>query len=395
MEHKVLNDDLKKEKLCVVSSYPYRSDMSYVFVRNLLHEIADLGVECTVISPQSITAHIVRHRTKRPTEWVDVTNKGNRITVYQPRTISFSNFKLFGRSLGSIFGNAAIRRVYKKKKLDPTCLYGHFWNNGISACLLDKSGKVPVVVACGESDITVFGNYSASYIFKQLPKVKGVISVSSANLEECEEKDLLRFNPATVVLPNAINPQEFYKADRVAAREELNIKQDDFVISFIGWFDERKGVLRVVEAARRVPGCKLVLIGQGGALPNDSSIVFSGRVEHNKIVKYLNASDIFVLPTLAEGCCNAIIEAMACGLPVVSSNGSFNDDILDEEVSIRIDPLDVDAIAKAIKKLKDDKNLRERMAAAALKKSEEFHIDRRAEKILRFINNVTGAGAGR
>ena len=98
-------------------------------------------------------------------------------------------------------------------------------------------------------------------------------------------------------------------------------------------------------------------------------------------------ADIFVLPTLNEGCCNAVVEALACGLPVVSSDRPFNYDVLNESNSIMVDPMNVDEIADAIRKLKEDKELRHRLAEGALKMAEELTIDRRAQRILEFMES--------
>ena len=92
-----------------------------------------------------------------------------------------------------------------------------------------------------------------------------------------------------------------------------------------------------------------------------------------------------MLPTLAEGCCNAIVEAMSCGLPIISSNLSFNWDVLDDNNSIMVDPNDVNAIAKAIEQLRDDKELRSRMAASSLEKAKSLTIDQRARGIIDFL----------
>ena len=95
------------------------------------------------------------------------------------------------------------------------------------------------------------------------------------------------------------------------------------------------------------------------------------------------------MPTQKEGCCNAIVEALAMGLPVISSDGAFNDDILDENNSIRLNPNDVDAIAAAIKKLKEDKVLRQCMAEYSLSRHEEYSIQGRAKRIMEFINRLS------
>ena len=81
----------------------------------------------------------------------------------------------------------------------------------------------------------------------------------------------------------------------------------------------------------------------------------------------MNAADVFVLPTLAEGCCNAILEAMACGLPIISSNLPFNWDILNDKNSILIDPNNINQIADAIQRLRDSPKLRSEMSEEALK----------------------------
>ena len=87
------------------------------------------------------------------------------------------------------------------------------------------------------------------------------------------------------------------------------------------------------------------------------------------------------MPTRAEGCCNAIIEALACGLPVISSNKAFNDEILNDEYSIRIDEQNEEKLYLAISDLKDNAVLRNKMAHVALEKAKELTIEHRAKAI--------------
>ena len=76
---------------------------------------------------------------------------------------------------------------------------------------------------------------------------------------------------------------------------------------------------------------------------------------------------------------------MACGLPVISSNKDFNDEILDESCSIRIDESDEGQLQDAILRLKNDPALRKRMSQAALKKAEGLTIERRAKAITKVL----------
>ena len=81
---------------------------------------------------------------------------------------------------------------------------------------------------------------------------------------------------------------------------------------------------------------------------------------------------------------------MACGLPIISSNLPFNDDILDEQNSIRIDPKNIDAIADVIRFLKDNPQKREKMSKASLLKAQELDIESRARRIIEFIESKIG-----
>ena len=92
-----------------------------------------------------------------------------------------------------------------------------------------------------------------------------------------------------------------------------------------------------------------------------------------------------MLPTLNEGCCNAVVEAMACGLPVVSSNRPFNWDILNAENAIMVEPTDINAIRNAIQLLKADTPMRQAMAHASLASAESLNLENRSSRIINFF----------
>lgn len=122
-------------------------------------------------------------------------------------------------------------------------------------------------------------------------------------------------------------------------------------------------------------------------VPEVKNTLHCGTVPHEKVYMYLNASDVFVLPTLAEGLCNAILEALACGLPVISSDLPFNYDVLDDSCSILVDPMNKEEIRHAILRIKQDESLKKRLSDGALEKASRFSLKNRIAKILEFIND--------
>ena len=152
---------------------------------------------------------------------------------------------------------------------------------------------------------------------------------------------------------------------------------------------------RVSDAIKSIgdPQIKSIFIGGSefgsSEQPNCEGILYKGRLPHEKIPIYLSASDVFVLPSLAEGCSNVIVEAMACGLPIISSDLPFNYDILDKNNSFLINPKDVKAIAYHINLLKNDKKLCARMGENALLSASSLTLSNRASKIIEYIKAKT------
>ena len=369
------------KKICIITNgYPTKEDPIYAFIQPLVREMADTGCSCTVIAPQSLSKRVMSRKKKRPYRWEDTTEHGNKVVVYQPTYVSFSNFRICGANISTILRDASIERCFRKEKMSPDVLYAHFWDCGIEAGKLSGICGAPVFVATGESKIRVQNYYSNKTIDRYLATIKGVIAVSTKNLEESEQLGLLRYAPRTSVLPNAIDPNEFYFIPQDEARKAVGFEENEKIAVFVGAFCHRKGVLRVVEAVEKTDGVKLILIGEQN--PESDRILFSGKVPHGDIVKYLNAADVFVLPTLAEGCCNAIVEALACGLPVVSSNLPFNYDILDDTNSIMVNPESVTEISEALNTILSKEDLRDELASGAKKTGEKLSICHRCKAVL-------------
>ncbi len=362
--------------LIITPDYPDRYKVHYPFVKQLVDEFARQGHQCYVIAPYSVI------RNKR---FYKAREYDGDVVVYRPNHLSFSNLKIGKFKPSEYFRRIAIKRALKWLPVKPDVVYCHFWKCVIEGYPYAKEANIPLFVASGESSISAF-QITGEVTNSIQDYIKGVICVSTKNKEESVSLGLTT-SERCFVSPNAVNSSLFKKLDKAECRKKLGIPENRFVISFVGAFINRKGSLRVSQAINSIKGEPVysIFVGKGEYEPVCDNILFKGRLRHEQIPEYLNASDVFVLPTLAEGCSNAIVEAMSCGLPIVSSNLPFNWDVLDNDNSIMIDPNDVGAIANAIVKLRDDKELRRKKAIASIEKAKALTIEQRARNIISFI----------
>lgn len=189
-------------------------------------------------------------------------------------------------------------------------------------------------------------------------------------------------------LPNGVDLYVFKPQNRKDSRQQLGLPLDQFIVGSVGSFLYKKGLVRVAQAIEGLEGVVGIFAGSGPEAPVGENVLWSKPVSHDQLPIMLSACDIFVLPTLIEGCCNALIEAMACGLPIISSDSEYTEDLLTDACAIRIDPLDVGAIRNAIITLRDDPERRQRMANAALKHAQGFDINVRARRVVEFMSRL-------
>ncbi len=376
----------KIKDVCIIApGYPYKEDPFFAFIRPVVGAMADAGYNCTVIAPQSVSVLPGKKKKIRPEEWYDISDGGIKIRILQPKILTFSNLRLRGYLLTGLAQMRATRHCFNKYVKTTDCFYAHFWRSAVIAGNIAQDKDIPVYVVTGESTVNVTSLYPYSYIETYLPLFKGIISVSTKNLDESRELGLIKDDTPTIVLPNAVSENDFALIEKELAREQLGLPQDATIGLFVGYLIERKGPLRVLEAAKKIDGLKLVFLGKGEQVPEGDQVLHVGSVPHSDMVKYMCAADFFVLPTEAEGCCNAIVEAIVCGLPVISSDKPFNYDILDESNSLLVNPRDVGQLSEAMMRITSNKDLRNKLARGAKEKAENLYINKRVERILRFM----------
>lgn len=374
----------------VVNQYPNPlTPDRLVFVQQLAWAMADLGKKVTIICP--LPVNITPAFLRFPYHKTETTSLGNELDVYMPKTIGFGqSHYILGKSpvgLTAYFMEKAAKRTIKSLQDKPDILYGHFLApSGIVVARLGRTFRIPAFFAYGEAHDTI-GQFGTEKAIVELESISGVIAVSTFLKNALVESGIV---PACKigVFPNGVRSDRFKIYNKLKARKKLGLPEKDIIVGFVGGFNERKGILRVCKAVEAVPNVKLACAGDGEQTPFGDKCIFAKKLSPEEIPIFNSALDIFVLPTLLEGCSNAIVEAMTCGVPIISSLGAFNDDILDDSCSIRIDPMDIEGITRAIRLLADNAKLRKNLSEGALKKASSLTLDIRARNIIEFMETM-------
>jgi glycosyltransferase involved in cell wall biosynthesis len=181
-------------------------------------------------------------------------------------------------------------------------------------------------------------------------------------------------------IPNGVDATRFRPADASQPghlRAELGLAQDALLVGCVADLFAVKRHTDLVDAFALVrescPQAQLLLVGEGPLRDAIESRVRARRIEdgvhmlgsRRDVDRLLPALDAFVLASDTEGLSNAILEAQACGLPVVATHVGGNPDLVDHACGTLVPARDSDAMAEAIITLLRDPDLRKRMGAAA------------------------------
>ena len=209
-----------------------------------------------------------------------------------------------------------------------------------------------------------------------LKNVNAITCDSIALRNEFEHKYRIK----AIAIQNAVDKTYYSRIAKQKARAILNIKTNDKIILFTGRFVAEKGLDTLLHAASillsRRKDITFLLIGGGF----DEKIVHSWLFHNNKYknniitIPFLkhelmkaayNASDIFVLPSLAEGLSRSLMEAMLFGLPCIATAVGGNVELLENKRGLLVKPGNEKAFSVAIENLLDDQNLAKKLAKNA------------------------------
>jgi glycosyltransferase involved in cell wall biosynthesis len=217
--------------------------------------------------------------------------------------------------------------------------------DGVGGVLLAKLLRTPVVVTLRGSLVRLAGYpLHRPQLRWALRAADRVISVSQSLKDTAiaigVPSDRIR------VVSNGVDTARFFPVDRADARQALSLPAGRRIILSIGGLNEGKGYHHVIEALpallRQHPDLLYVVVG-GGQPGNtyrpvlerlirdahlESNVLLAGERTHDEIPRWMGAADLFCLATRSEGWSNVLLEALACGRPVVSTRVGGNAEIV-------------------------------------------------------------------
>lgn len=278
--------------------------------------------------------------------------------AYVPKIGSHFNHRLCAASLAR-----PLREVRKAFPFDAV-LSSWIYPDSCAIAALAGELAFPFVSIAQGSDVHQFLRYPVRrrVITRAMPAASSIITRSGELARLLADAGLERGKLHTVY--NGVDFERFHPADPAAARAELGLPQEGRIMLYVGNFYPVKNPLGLIAAhARcRTPECHLVMIGGGpqeaearalaGRLQTATRVHFRGRMDAAGVARHLQAADMLAVPSHNEGVPNVILEAFACGCPVVSTRVGGIGEVHPEGAMGRLaSPGDPAALAAAIDSL--------------------------------------------
>ena len=248
---------------------------------------------------------------------------------------------------------SAVRRIARDHRAN--IIDAHFgYPDGYAAVLLGRWLKLPVMLTLRGKEERQARTDVASALKRAVRQADQVITVSAPLRAVAIE---LGADPAHVqVIGNGVDLAIFTPTPRLDARRQLGLPPDAEVLVSVGMLCERKGFHRVIECLPGLlahhPTLQLMIVGGAGpegdtgpelkrliqTLGLDTRVHLLGSLAPTQVNVVLSAADVFVLATSYEGWANVFLEAMACGLPVVTTDVGGNSQVVNDRTLGRLVP---------------------------------------------------------
>ncbi|MDD5277115.1 MAG: glycosyltransferase [Methylovulum sp.] len=315
-----------------------------VFIRERMFKVGQ-HLPIVVVSPvpwfplQGIIRYWKPHFRPQPKPY----EEQQGVRVYFPRFISIPGLL---KSYDGLFMALGSLPTLLKLRKEFNIIDAHFaYPDGYAATLLGKWLKIPVTITLRGTEVPL-SNMPGRKV-KMLAALKNatrVFSVSDSLKQHVVS--LGADNDNIRVVGNGVDLAKFYPLDKKVARAGLSIPADAKVLVSVGGLVDRKGFHRVIEVlpalVAKYPGLIYLIVGGESAEGNirerlenqvktlklEKNVWFLGAYPSENLKAPLSAADLFVLATANEGWANVFLEAMGCGLPVVTTDVGGNREVV-------------------------------------------------------------------
>jgi len=258
--------------------------------------------------------------------------------------------------------------------------------------------KLPYIISLRGSDVPGYNiRLSLDYklmsgLFRKIWSSATVIVANSVGLRNLAVQFMPELN--IEVIPNGINSEQFFPLENKTISKTVKLLTVCRLIT-------RKRIDLLITAVSRAKelglDTQLNIAGEGNLMPQlqrlagelnvADSVTFMGRVPAEQMPQLYRDNDIFVMSSAHEGMSNAMLEAMASGLPIVTTRCEGVQELIADN-GIVVEKADAKSIADAVMKLVRDKQMYNMMCIAARKQAENFSWRRVAEEYLKHYQNI-------
>jgi len=341
--------------LILTNSYPDKDNQHYggTFVKEQVKYLSRYFKEVYIISPQPLGIN----RRLKDYEY-------DNVRVFYPRFFHLP-MEFYRKRLGDNFFKAAFR-IIKREKLEFDLIHAHFtWPSGYAGAKLKNRFGTPLVITAHGYDVYETPFRSGEWFEKirfVLNSANHIITVSRSNFQILTEKLGVPKDRLSVI-PNGFDSDLFRPMDKFEARVNLGIPQDKRVLLNVANLVPVKGHRYLIESIGKIVDVEkdvvLYIVGNGPLreeLENQIRRLNLERIvrlvdarPHSEIPFWMNAADLFVLPSLNEGNPTVMFEALGVGLPFVGTAvGGIPEVVASEDYGLLCPPADSECLAEKI-----------------------------------------------
>ena len=256
-----------------------------------------------------------------------------------------------------------VKRLVRTHSID--LIHSHWiFPDSVAAAWIAKRLCKPVVVTARGCDINLYGKYKTRrpQILWALRNADAITTVSDSLRSKIVD-DFGIDGSKVSTIRNGINNERFRKIDKSQARSLLGLEKTRKYLLFVGQLHGVKGLAYLISALKQLGDrgsldFKTILVGEGpqrkriekqiAQLRLQDYVELVGERAYEEIPKWMNACDVFCLPSVREGTPNVVLEAQACQMPVVASNVGGIPEVINKRNGILVPPRNSTALAHAL-----------------------------------------------